>query len=521
MSKDALTAVDRRQIESHGLSVEEVARQLGRYAHPPTYTRLARPCVPGDGIRKLEPAEAERLRAGYDRAVLDRKAVKFVPASGAATRMFKTALQWLDSSAPVSSDSLRRKAAAGERAAAELETLLEGLPDMALWEALAAAMRRDGHDPLAALRGADIRVVLDHLLTRRGLGCAELPKALLPFHRYDGEVRTPLEEHLVEAAQYVRDGMSRCRLHFTVSAEHLEACTELVQRASMKYGRRFGVTYEVGFSLQKPSTDTVAVDDELRPFRDSDGRLLLRPAGHGALIENLAELDADVVFIKNIDNVVPDRLKETVHAWKRTLGGLLIELQSGVFAHLEALETAGDERAVGDAIGFLESELGAPVASLLAVTPEERRRRVVEILDRPLRVCGMVLNRGEPGGGPFWAGDRDQETKQIVEPPQVDPRSAEQQELLRSATHFSPVDLVCSLRDRRGDRYDLRRYVDQDACLIVEKSHGGRPLRSLECPGLWNGGMAHWNTTFVEVPLETFAPVKTINDLLRPEHRGA
>ena len=516
-----LNPEDLRQIEAHGVPAAEARRQLSLYRRPPNYTQLVRPCTPGDGIVVWSDAEASRLRAVWNTAVRDRKAVKLVPASGAASRMFKTPMQWLSESQPVARDRVRREASAGDKRAVELEELLAGLPTMALWDDLASVMRRDGVDATAALQGGDVRVVLQYLLTSRGLGCAELPKALLPFHRYEHERRTPIEEHLVEAAHYVRDGSGTCRVHFTVSEEHLSRCRDLAARAAESFGKRFGVRYEIGFSLQKPSTDALAVDPAGNPFRQSSGRLLLRPAGHGALLENLGDLDADVVFLKNIDNVVPERLQGEIYDWKRALAGLLVDVQQGAFGHAEALETRGDEASVRAARTFLADVLGVRTPLLDdAVALADRRATTIGLLDRPLRVCGMVLNRGEAGGGPFWVAGEKGESKQIVETAQIDPSSSSQQALVKTAPHFNPVDVVCGLRDRHGKAYDLRRFIDENAYLVVEKSHEGRPLRSIERPGLWNGAMAGWNTIFVEVPLATFAPVKTVNDLLRPEHRA-
>jgi hypothetical protein len=520
MTSNVLTDADLEQLEAHGLSVANVTQQLDAHRRPPNFTRLLRPCTAGDGIRVLDEREAERLRGVHDAAIGELSAVKFVPASGAATRMFKTPLQWLNRGRTVLRTEVRSAAAAGDKSAAELETLLAGLPELALWPGLSSALRARGLDPARALESEDVRPVLDVLLTEHGLGCADLPKALLPFHRYGDEVRTPIDEHFVEAAHYVRDAGGTCRLHFTVSEEHMAACRERAERAAALFGKRFGVTYETGFSIQQTSTDALAVDLECNPFRDADGHLLLRPAGHGALLLNLASLDGDIAFLKNIDNVVPDSRKDVVHAWKRTLGGLLVELRRAAFAHVAALERNADEASIVKALAFLAEELGVDTSVLAGLAPPERRARAIALLDRPMRVCGIVPNTGEPGGGPFYVEDGEGTSMQIVESAQVDPASASQQAMFRTSTHFSPVDIVCALRDRSGRPYDLAQYVDEDTYLIVEKSHGGRPLRSIERPGLWNGSMARWNSIFVETPLATFAPVKTINDLLRPEHRS-
>ena len=517
---EILDADDRQQIAAHGLTLEEVSRQLELYRRPASYTRLRKPCLRGDGIRALSADACARYAELFDRSVGAREPIKFVPASGAASRMFKTPLRFLHAESPVGRDDLRRASGQGDRDAAELEALLAGLERTAFYEDLTAALRRAGHDP-ATVQAGDVRPLLEMLLTDRGLGYAALPKALLRFHRYRDERRTAMEEHLVEATRYSRDAEGRCRLHFTVSGEHLEACREHAARASLRYGERFGVRYDVGFSLQKCSTDSLAVDPDGRPFRDDRGRLLLRPAGHGALLDNLADLAGDIVFIKNIDNVVPDHLKDTTYLWKRALGGLAIALQERCFDHLAALDQDGSERAVEAALAFARDELGAPLADLAGAPVARRSVGAVDALDRPLRVCGMVLNQGEAGGGPFWAETHAGVTKQIVESTQVDPEDREQQQLLASSTHFNPVDLVCLLRDRHGRCYDLPRFVDPNAYLVVEKSHEGRPLRALERPGLWNGSMAYWNTVFVEVPVETFTPVKTVNDLLRPAHQSA
>jgi hypothetical protein len=351
---------------------------------------------------------------------------------------------------------------------------------------------------------------------RRGSTTATCPRGL-PFHRYDEGARTAFEEHLVEAAEYVRDEHGVCRLHFTVSAEHEDAFRELFDRVVTSYEKRFGVRYEVGFSTQHPSTDALAVEADNRPFTLADGSLLFRPGGHGSLIENLGGISGatagDLIFVKNIDNVVPDHLKTDTLFWKKVLGGLLLDVRAKVFASLDALD-AGEAGAIEQARALLRDELGIALPSTGADAEALR-----DLLDRPIRVCGMVRNTGEPGGGPFWVRLDGRETLQIVEASQVDTKNPEQRRILQSATHFNPVDLVCSIRNRTGKPYDLHRYVDEQAVFIVEKSKDGRPLKSLERPGLWNGAMARWNTIFVEVPATTFHPVKTVNALLIPAHQ--
>lgn len=438
-----------------GLSEKEVRRQLALFESPPPPVRLDRPATVGDGIVRLDEERQTALVAVFDSAMRRGVATKMVPASGAASRMF----HGLDDPA-------------GE----DVRRLLARLDEFPFAEALAEAAHRAGHD----LRVPDPRAVLDLLLDERGLGYATLPKGVIPFHRYPDHrgVRTAFEEHLVEAAGYTRDAEGRCRLHFTVPPENEARFEELLATRGRELEARLGVRFEVGFSHQEHATDTIAVTPDNELFRQDDGSLLFRPGGHGALIENLDALGragADLVFVKNIDNVVPDDRKPTGIHWKKVLGGLLLELRGGE-------------------------------------TPP----------DRPLRVCGMVRNQGEPGGGPFWVRSEDGELSlQIVELSQIDTRDSEQREIVARATHFNPVDLVCALRDPRGEPWDLHRFIDENTVFIAEKSHQGRPLKALERPGLWNGAMAGWNTVFVEVPLETFAPVKTVFDLLRPEHRAA
>jgi hypothetical protein len=345
----------------------------------------------------------------------------------------------------------------------------------------------------------------------------------LLFHRYLDHVRTAFEEHLVEAAEYVRDRDGGAKLHFTVSPEDRAGFAALLDRIRNPYEQRLAARFEVSYSTQKASTDTVAIDSAGRLSSDESGRLVFRPAGHGALIENLNDLGADLVYIKNIDNVQPDRVKPLVSRWKRALGGYLVELQQRTRKVLEQLRGPSYAERLQDAARFAASRLHVELNGRLgAETPDAARAWLVDRLSRPLRVCGVVPNTGEPGGGPFWVRDGDGRISlQLVETAQIDLDDTEQRHAFSAATHFSPVDLVCALRDPAGRVYDLHRFIDHEAGMITEKSAGGCLLRVLERPGLWNGAMAGWNTVFVEVPIETFTPVKTVFDLLRPEHQAA
>ena len=495
------------------------------FRNPPPFTRVLRPCRSGDGIRPLPESTHAALLARYDAAARRGRIGKFVPASGAATRMFKGLLSFL-ASHPGPAGPGGDTALPGE-----VRTFFDNLPRFPFYEELAAALGAGGIDLDDAVRRGEHRLVLGYLLEDFGLGLARLPKGLLPFHRYPQGIRTAFEEHLVEAADVARDEDGLCLLHFTVSPHHEKEFEQLLARVRPNLEERYDCRFEVSFSFQRPATDTLAVDLHNHPFRLADGSLLFRPGGHGALIENLHDLGRDgwdVVLLKNVDNVVPDARKPVVHHWKRLLGGCLLGVRERAFGHLDRLEALdgvqGDEaetvlRGAGD---FLAQELSRPLpAGFQTAATQERKSFLMKALDRPLRVCGVVRNQGEPGGGPFWVESPSGGiSPQIVETSQIDPASPEQQAVLKASSHFNPVDVACGLRDRHGRPYDLQRTIDPATVFIAEKSHEGRSLKALERPGLWNGAMAGWNTVFVEVPDATFAPVKTVLDLLRPEHQA-
>jgi len=515
MAASPFSQSDLRDLAARGISPETAAAQLGIYAVPPPPARLLRPCSPGDGIRRLAEEQARGYAFRYDELATSLAIAKFVPASGAASRMFRSLLAALADASLRTRRDFEARAASGDGDAKAVLQFVDRLRDFAFFDALAAELARRDID-IAVAAVDDIRSILEALLDDGGLSYASLPKGLLAFHREHGEVRTAFEEHLVEAAAYARGAGRVCRLHFTVSPEHEGRFRDLLARVRGAYEQRFGVRYEVEFSHQKPATDTIAVDPGGKPFRDRAGRLLFRPAGHGALIENLGEVDADLLFVKNIDNVAVDELLPTTVLWKKALAGLLLELRDEIFAHRRAVAAGGHE-AVAAAADFVAEQFGTrPVAS----GGRSHAEAVVDALDRPLRACGMVSSDTNPGGGPFWVAGAGGTTKQVVENSQVDLRDPAQKAILEGTRHFNPVDLVCMTRDWKGRKYDLSRFVDHQAIFIAEKSQDGRPLRSLERPGLWNGAMAGWNTVFVEVPLATFNPVKTVGDLLAPAHQG-
>ncbi len=500
------TAEDRAALAGRGISVEEAERQLTLLRRPSHHLRVDRPARVDDGILRLSEARRRAAAERHATAAAEGRFVKFVPASGAATRMFADLLRFHAGEEEWDPE--------GGGPHATLRAFVDGLERHPFRAPLAE--RFGGESGLRErVRARDARALLDALF-REPLAYQRRPKALLPFHESHEGVRTALEEQLVEAAQTVRDAGGLCRVHFTVSPEHEAALrATFLERRHVVEGA-FAARCRVDTSTQKPSTDTLALDADGGPLRDDAGRLVFRPGGHGALIENLAELDAEIAYVKNVDNVQPDGAKrETLH-WKRVLGGLLVEARDAAAERLEALRRQpGDAGARREAARFLRETF------LRAVDDDASAEDLVALLDRPARVCGVVENTGEPGGGPFWVRGADgPPTLQIVETAQIDASDPAQAEALAAATHFNPVDLVCALRRPDGTPYDLAAWIDPGAAIVATKRVDGRDARVLERPGLWNGAMAGWNTIFVEVPLATFTPVKTVLDLLRPEHRG-
>ena len=358
------------------------------------------------------------------------------------------------------------------------------------------------------------------MLEGAGLNYGALPKGLLKFHRYANGVRTPLEEHLVEGALYAAGKTGQVNVHFTVSTEHKALFSQLVEEKVAEYAKKYGVSFNVSFSEQKPSTDTLAADMENKPFRDN-GKLVFRPGGHGALIENLNDLDADIVFIKNIDNVVPDRLKGDTVTYKKLLAGVLVTLQQQAFQYLKLLDGGHySHDQLETIIRFVQQQLRCRKEDIKDLEDADLVIYLRKKLNRPMRVCGMVKNVGEPGGGPFLAYNPDGTVSlQILESSQIDMKDPEKKAMFEQGTHFNPVDLVCAIRDYKGNKFNLLDYVDKATGFISYKSKNGKDLKALELPGLWNGSMSDWSTVFVEVPLSTFNPVKTVNDLLREQHQ--
>lgn len=506
-----LTHEDKELLAKKGISEEKIAEQLACFEKGFPFLKLsAAASVENGGIMKAEEKDFERYLAAWN-AYKDgeKKIVKFVPASGAASRMFKNMFEFLGADYDKPTTDFEKK-------------FFDHIHDFAFYNDLnAACMDNTGKNIDALLSEQNYKAIVSNLLEAAGLNYGALPKGLLKFHRYADGVRTPLEEHLVEGALYAAGKTGKVNVHFTVSTEHRALFEKLVAAKVGEYEAKYGAKYHISFSEQKPSTDTVAADMENKPFRDKDGKLLFRPGGHGALIENLNDLDADIVFIKNIDNVVPDRLKADTVIYKKLLAGVLVTLQKQAFEYLELLDSGHySHEQLETIIRFVQQQLRCRRTDLKELEDADLVIYLRKKLNRPMRVCGMVKNVGEPGGGPFLAYNPDGTISlQILESSQIDMNDPEKKAMFEKGTHFNPVDLVCAIRDYKGRKFNLLEHVDKATGFISYKSKNGKDLKALELPGLWNGSMSDWNTVFVEVPLSTFNPVKTVNDLLREQHQ--
>lgn len=504
-----ITPQDKELLRQKGISEEQIAEQLTCFEKGFPYLKLVAAASLEKGI--LAPAAEEQklyLDAWDAYTRTDKVVVKFVPASGAASRMFKNLFEFLGADYDVPETKFEK-------------TFFEQIEKFAFYNDLNAACEKAFEKNIPALMAeGDYKAVVAALLEAAGLNYGALPKGLLKFHRYEDGSRTPLEEHLVEGALYAANKNGKVNVHFTVSPEHRRLFEALVADKATVYAKKYGVDYNVTFSEQKPSTDTIAADMDNQPFRDN-GKLLFRPGGHGALIENLNDLDADIIFIKNIDNVVPDKLKGDTVLYKKLIAGVLVALQQKAFAYLELLDSGRyTHEQVLEILQFLQKKLFCKNPETKNLEDAELVLYLKEKLNRPMRVCGMVKNVGEPGGGPFLAYNSDGTISlQILESSQIDMDDPEKKEMFEKGTHFNPVDLVCAVRDYKGHKFDLVNFVDKATGFISYKSKNGKELKALELPGLWNGAMSDWNTVFVEVSLSTFNPVKTVNDLLREQHQ--
>lgn len=496
-------------LREKGISPDQIDTQLKQFRSGFPFLSIVAAASVEKGIMRVTEEEGEiYLKAWQDYRKSDKKITKFVPASGAASRMFKDLYSFLDAGYDLPVSAFEQTFFSNIQQFAFFVLLDETCKDM-LKKGVVSLCEEGRYKDV-------VRV----LLQSEGLDYGSLPKGLLLFHTYPEGNRTPVGEHLSEGTLYAKNADNSVNVHFTVSKEHKELFELLVAARKLSYQIKLGTTFTVSYSIQKPATDTIAVDMNNEPFREEDGTLLFRPGGHGALIENLNDIDADIIFIKNIDNVVPDRLKVEEAHYKKLLSGVLVTMQQRAYGYLnklEADEVQPDELA--EMLAFTENEL--------TITPPQKfesdatlKKYLKRKLDRPFRVCGMVKNEGEPGGGPFITVNPDETASlQILESSQIDPNNPKAMDAFNNGSHFNPVDLVCGVKCYRGNKFDLTKFVDPNTGFISQKSKNGKELKALELPGLWNGAMGDWNTIFVEVPVSTFNPVKTVNDLLRPEHQ--
>ena len=512
---------DLSQFQSKGIAQETIEEQLNNFSTGFPKMKLKKPATKEDGITQIKDEELEIYEEVYNTHSKDLSLLKFVPASGAASRMFKSLYDFLNTYQDTEDEYLKFLCHKGPET---MFNFFDRLEDFAFYGDLKNVITDSEMDLEKMLDKNQFKQILAMLLNNKGLNYGNLPKGLLKFHRYKLYSRTSFEEHLVEALNYTKNKNNEAKIHLTVSEDHKELFNQRFQKTKSTFEEKYDGKLDVDYSVQKSSTDTIAVDLNNEPYRNEDGTILFRPGGHGALIENLNELDADIVFIKNIDNVVPDRLKETTYQFKKVLAGLLLEYQSIIFEYLKLLEEDKNltQENLDEMLTFLEEKLctTAP-ASLKKDNPEKLKKYLFDKFNRPIRVCGMVKNEGEPGGGPFWARNNDGSVSlQIIEGSQIDKSDVRQKNIFERATHFNPVDLVCGIKDYKGNKFVLQNYIDKQTGFISNKSYNGSELKAMELPGLWNGAMSDWNTVFVEVPIITFNPVKTIFDLLRIEHRN-
>ncbi len=511
------TDKDLQLFGTKNISVEQIEEQIQNFKTGFPFMDIIKAATVGDGILRLTEQQKLEYIGEYEKALKNIQVAKFVPASGAASRMFKNLFEFVNNE---ENQSIQNSQMLKNKGFNFIYDFFKNLSYFAFYNDFIQILAEKQVD----IEKTSIAAIIDLLLSEEGLNYGNLPKGLLKFHNYPEDSRTSMEEHWVEGALYANDKDNVVHLHFTVSPEHKVLFSKLIDTKIESYEQKYGVKFRVEMSEQKPSTDTLAVDLKNEPFRKDDGSILFRPAGHGALIENLNEINADLIFIKNIDNVVPDRMKTTTIEYKKALAGVLYVYQQKVFNYLRIMEKEAydiSDEMIDEIFEFTEKELCILAAETFV--PENRAEQIsmlLKRLNRPIRVCGMVKNEGEPGGGPFWATNPNQSVSlQIVESSQIEAKNTEKMEIVNNATHFNPVDLVCGVKNYKGEKFNLPDFRDMETGFISEKSQDGKTLKAQELPGLWNGAMSDWITIFLEVPIETFNPVKTINDLLRPQHQ--
>lgn len=510
------TPADFADITERGVSIETIAHQLHIFKNGITKAVLKRPATINDGILELPEDKAQKYATIFDAKKDNFKLTKFIPASGAATRMFKFLIEFLEEFDP---EKETVNAFINRRKDNNLKVFLVAIEKFPFYNEIAEALRNiEGIETWK--REHKTYAFIKKMLNDSDFNFANKPKGILPFHDYNDFIATPIYEHLKETVSYA-SSKNGANIQFTISENHLEGFTNEISKVKAEIENEAGTPINVTFSYQQKNTDTLAVNTDNTPFREANGHLFFRPGGHGALIENLSQLDADIVFIKNIDNVSHNNI-QTIALYKKALGGILIELKEQVFAYLRQIDNDNlNDEDIDNILAFAKNKLHLHISSDVSkYTLANKKEFAYNLLNRPIRICGMVKNEGEPGGGPFWIEcSRGELSLQIVESSQIDFENKAQKRLFSDATHFNPVDLVCSLKNYKDEFFDLHKFVDNTSGFIVHKNRFGKEVKSYELPGLWNGSMAGWITIFTEVPLETFNPVKTVNDLLKPAHQ--
>ncbi|MCW9065475.1 MAG: DUF4301 family protein [Ignavibacteriaceae bacterium] len=503
------------------LSPDEIIEQIKYFEKGIPFLKLVRPCTFGDGVKIVTKVDQDEYIKNFLSALDEGRVVKFVPASGAATRMFKKQLAMLTSFESIELDTIKDLADKGDDNCNAALKFYNNIHRFAFFNELKKAVKKNGKNVDELISNGNISEIIRFVIDAAGLNYSNLPKGCILFHSYIEGSRTAFEEHLVEGMNYSAGEDKVVRVHFTISQEHEEEIKKLFESLFQKYSKG-GWKFDIGFSFQSPSTDTISVTMNNNPFRDENGKMVFRPGGHGALLKNLNGLKADIICIKNIDNIVPDHLRDETYIHKKILGGYLISLQYKVFNILKMLEKENaDGSLITSTLNFIKDEFEIDLRDKLKEKLlEEKQQYLFNFLNRPIRVCGMVKREDHPGGSPFWVkGENGEITKQIVETAQVDVVDPNQFKIFNEGTHFNPVDIACGVKDYKGDQFNLEKFSNPETGLITQKSKEGKELKALELPGLWNGGMYFWLTVFVEVPKITFNPVKEVNDLLKPEHQ--
>lgn len=507
-----LSEKDIKQLTSKGITEYEFETQLENFEKGFPYANLAGAATVGDGIVSFTEEDAKEYAKIFDKESENLSMIKFIPASGAASRMFKDIIDLAND----------YDAAEDKKPFEKTIKSIQNIENFAFYKELEQLIKKDGLDLNELLVNKNYSKIASYILNTNGLGYQSKPKAMLLFHKYAEEARTAFEEHLVEGAKYAKMLDGTVHLHFTISPEHRHLFEGKMKEVIAKYEERFGVRYDIQFSEQMSKTDMAALDKKGKLIRNADGSILFRPGGHGALIENLNALDTDLIFIKNIDNVTTDALRDTTYLYKKALAGYLLYIQSYVHRYLRELEALSvNEVTLSQIEGFVAKMLNVRFSmTYFSRSMRERVTYLIRKLNRPIRVCGMVRNEGEPGGGPYWVrNEHGHKNLQIIEASQIDFTNKFQVEMVQKSSHFNPVDLICSVRNYKGNKFNLKNYIDKKTGFISQKKQNGIEMTIQELPGLWNGSMADWNTIFVEVPIATFTPVKTLADLLRKEHQ--